>query len=247
MTELAKIRKGLAEYQGRNAAGKKPRFLFRGQRVVYPSIKPTFARVPTDETEAGQAYTVFRHAKRICQGLRGYTIDHLDGVAILQHYGWPTPLIDLTGTVDVAVFFALLDAKAGSEAVIYVIDTQALPEQALIVDHDFLTHTLDDGGLGCRWLRQDGFAVTTREWTAATEARGFDLLAAPFQAALEVHGFTVAAADRAESADVRSTAGDPVPAPLQNLLRLFCDEVFEGQLAPKLARIIQKMWTTHAE
>jgi hypothetical protein len=84
VTDLAKVRRRLAECQGRDVTDGRPRFLFRGQRAIYPSIKSTFSRIPTDDTEIGQAYTVYRYAKQICQGLRGYTIDHLDGVAVLQ-------------------------------------------------------------------------------------------------------------------------------------------------------------------
>jgi len=241
VTELAEVRRRLTEYQGRDVANGLPRFLFRGQRAVYPGIKSTFARIPTTEVEIGQAYTVYRYAKQICQGLRGYTIDHLDGVAVLQHYGWPTPLIDLTGTLEVAVFFSLHGASAESHAVIYVLDTQKLPEQAIVVDHAFLTHTLEDGGLRHRWLRQDGFALTTQDWRAAPDAREFDLLAIAFASALEAHEFVVTDRDRPEMADVLSTAGDPIPRHLQNLLRIFCDHQFEGTLAPKLAEIVKTM------
>lgn len=246
MIELAEVRSRLAEYRDRDVTNSHPRFLFRGQRAVYPSIESTFARVPTTEMEIGQAYTVYRYAKQICQGLRGYTIDHLDGVAVLQHYGWPTPLIDLTGTLEVAIFFALHGASAGSRAVIYVVDAHKLPEEAIVVDHTFLTHTLDDGGIRHRWLRQDGFAVTTRSWRAATDAREFDLLAAPLSSALETHEFSVTDVERLELADVLSTAGDPIPQHLQNLLRLFCDQQFEGTLAPKLAEVVKRMWNATA-
>jgi hypothetical protein len=242
MTELAKVQKLLKEYQGRDVAEGRPRFLFRGQRAAYPGIKPTFSRIPTDEIEISQAYMVYRHAKQICQGLRGYTIDHLDGVAVLQHYGWPTPLVDLTGTLEVAIFFALYGASAGSRAVIYLIDSQKLPEQSLVVDHSFLTHAVADGGLRHRWLRQDGFAVTTRQWRVAPDAREFDLLAPPFCYALEPHEFTVSDTDQCALPDVLSTARDPIPRHLQNLLQLFCHDTFGGSLSPKLVDVVKGIW-----
>lgn len=247
MSELERVRKQLAEYENRDITNGRPRFLFRGQSTIYPSIKSSYGRVPNSEVEIRQAQRVYIWARSICQGLRGYTIDPLEGVAVLQHYGWPTPLIDLTGTLEIACFFALRGASAGSRSVIYVVDTSQITEQGLIVDHSFLTHTLDDGGLRHRWLRQDGFAVTTRDWRASPDARKFDLLAAPFRGALQAHEFTVADSDRIESADVLSTAGDPIPQHLQNLLRIFCNETFEGTLAPKLAAIIDGMWNANAK
>ena len=246
MPDLTRIRQVLSGYKDRDVEGGRPRFLFRGQRAIYPSIKSTFSRVPNTEVEIGQAYTVYMYAKQICQGLRGYAIDHLDAVAVLQHYGWPTPLVDVTGTSEVAVFFALHGASAGSRAVVYVIDTQELPEQVLVVDHGFLTHTLDDGGLRHRWLRQDGFALTTNDWRAATDARDFDLLNPTFAQAIEAHEFLVSTADRADLPDVLSTASDPIPQHLQNLLRLFAQHQFEGELAPKLAGIVDGMWNEKA-
>ena len=242
MPTLSEVRARLAEFRGRELADGRPQFLFRGQRAVYPSIKSTFARIPNTEIEIGQAYTAYRHAKQICQGLRGYTIDHLDGVAVLQHYGWPTPLVDLTGTLEVAVFFALRGASSRSPAIIYVVDTHKLPGNGVVVDHTFLTHTLSDGGLRHRWLRQDGFALTTRDWRTATDARDFDLLSVPFNSALEAHEFIVTDHDRSEIADVLSTVGDPIPQHLQHLLRLFCSDHFGGAFAPKLSEIVERMW-----
>jgi hypothetical protein len=104
MTNLSMVRKRLAEYEGRDVINGVPRFLFRGQRSIHSRINSTFARIPIDEMEIGQCYTVYRQAKQICQGLQGYAIDHIDGLAVLQHYGWPTPLIDLTGTAELSVF-----------------------------------------------------------------------------------------------------------------------------------------------
>jgi hypothetical protein len=241
MTNLAELRARLEQYESGNVAHAHPRFLFRGQCQVYPSIKSTFSRVPVDDIEIGQAYTVYRYAKQICQGLRGYTIDHLDGVAVLQHYGWPTPLIDVTGTLEVALFFALHGAPGGSRAVVYVIDTRKLPERVVVVDHDFLTHTPDDGGRRHRWLRQDGFALTPRDWRSATDAREFDLLSSTLAPAIEAHEFTASGSDHTELADVLSTVGDSIPRHLQNLLRLFAQHQFEGALTPKLAEIVDRM------
>jgi len=102
--------------------------------------------------------------------LRGYSIDHLDGLAVLQHYGWPSPLIDFSATLEVAIFFALLGAKPDSTSIIYMLECEQLPPEAIVVDHDFLTHNLEGGGLKHRLLRQDGFAVTKREWGAVGSA-----------------------------------------------------------------------------
>jgi len=243
MTNFASTMERLAEYQGQLDANGKPRFLFRGHNEIHSDITSKFKRKTTEKTvESGQAFTVFRRAAEICRGLQGYSLRHLDGLAVLQHYGWPTPLIDFTGTAEVAAFFALLDATVDSHSVVYVLDCQKLPEDAIVIDHEFLTHKLADGGLRHRWLRQDGFAVTIREWREADKARSFDLLAPPFQSAISEHAFTVSPSDRANIADLLSIKGDPIPAHLQELLRIFCRHQFPDGLTAKLCSIVDEMW-----
>jgi hypothetical protein len=181
---------------------------------------------------------VYRYARQICQGLRGYSIGHLDGVAVLQHYGWPTPLIDFTGVLEVAVFFALFGAKPHSDAVIYVLDRAHLPPEAEFVDHDFFTHELSDGALRHRWLRQDGFAITPRDWRMADTARSFDLHSDSFQAALTPYPFHVSPGDSADIADILSERDDPIPVHVQNQLRIFCEHQFGNELHPHLRMVI---------
>jgi hypothetical protein len=238
---LANIRAKLLPLQGTKLCNGRPQFLFRGQNARHDKIDSTFARLPDDPVLIGQAYGVFRYARQICQGLRGYSISHLDGVALLQHYGWPTPLIDFTGTLEVAVFFALFRAAPGSEAVIYALDQTQLPQDAVIVDHEFLTHGLSDGALRHRWLRQDGFAITTRDWQMADISRSFDVLSQSFQAAIRPHSFVVHPQDEPSIADVLDQTSDPIPDHIQNLLRSFCDHQFGSDLHPKLQGIIQRI------
>ena len=107
MKTLTDVRADLTRSEGVSLTGGWPRYLFRGQKQRYPNITSTFGRLPADDPVlSGQAHTVYRRAHQIGQGLRGYTIRALEGVALLQHYGWPTPLIDVTGVAEVAVFFA---------------------------------------------------------------------------------------------------------------------------------------------
>jgi len=239
VTTLADIRAKLLPLQDAKLGDGRPQFLFRGQNTRHDKMNSTFARLPDDPVLIGQAYTVFRYARQICRGLRGYSISHLDGVALIQHYGWPTPLIDFTGTLEVAVFFALFRATAGSEAVIYALDQTQLPQNAVVVDHEFLTHGVSDGGLRHRWLRQDGFAITPRDWQMADICRSFDLLSKSFHAALGPHYFVMHPQDEPSIADVLDQTSDPIPAHIQNLLRLFCDHQFGSDLHPKLQGIIQ--------
>ena len=240
---LSQIRSKLAPLRKQTLTSGKPRYLFRGQSQVYPSVNSTFARInANDECLVSQAYTTFRYAETICKGLRGYTINQLEGMAVLQHYGWPTPLIDLTGTPEVAVFFALRNAKVGDRAVIYSIDCTKLPANAIIVDHDFFTHELDDGGLSHRWVHQDGFAIAPENWQNALACRDFDLLAQRFSNIVTPYEFSVQAGDKSNINDVYNIKGDPIPEGLQYLLRSFCGEIFDNSLHRYLQAIINSMF-----
>ena len=240
---LPQIRSELEKIHRETLTSGKPKFLFRGQSQVSPSVNSTFARIDaSDECLVGQACKTFRYAKIICKGLRGYTINQLEGMAVLQHYGWPTPLIDLTGTPEVAVFFALQNAEVGDRAVIYSIDCNKLPENAIIVDHDFFTHELDDGGLSNRWIRQDGFAIAPNNWQDALACREFDLLASRFSNVVTPYVFTVQAGDKPNINNVYSIKGDPIPKHLQNLLRLFCRDTFGNTLHRHLQSIINSIF-----
>ncbi len=245
MTQLASIRTQLESLEKEMLPSGKPRFLFRGQSQIYSSVKSRFARIPAcEKLRIGQAYTTCRYAKEIGKGLRGYSIGPLDGIAVLQHYGWPTPLIDLSAKLEVAIFFALLNAKPGQEAVIYKLDCKTMSNKAIIIDHFFLTHQLDDGGLKHRWIRQDGFAIAPADWRDSDSCRKFDLLKAPFSSSITPYRFTIDPSDCADIEDILSIEGDPIPKHLQNLLRIFCEDkwMFGDSLDKELRLNIELMY-----
>jgi hypothetical protein len=240
VTTLEDVRIKLRPYENNILEDGEPRYLFRGQREQHSTITSTFDRLPLNAGR-GQAQTVFRRGHQLARGLRGYSVSPVDGVAVLQHYGWPTPLIDFSGVLEVAVFFALFRAKLGAEAVIYVLDRTKLPDNVVFVDHDFLTNELSDGGTRHRWLRQDGFAFTSQNWQVPDVGPKFDLLSDPFKPCLVSHPFTVRRDDASTLPDVLDQTADPLPAHLQNLLRLLCDHQFGANLHPDLRQIIDEI------
>jgi hypothetical protein len=207
-----------------------------------------FALIPAANNVAvGQAYTLLRYAKQIVPGIAGYQVQYYeDALAILQHYGWPTPLIDWSGTLDVAAFFALLYSLPGRQAVIYVLDLNLIPpnvaSQLWIIDHDFITIPLQHGGFRHRWLRQDGFAATTPNWRAAPAARGFDMLQLGLGPALTAHPFTVSPGARTPIRGLLSIRHDPMPRKLKSMLLSFCDQQFGTALDPGLAMRLRMMY-----
>jgi FRG domain len=242
------IAKVLAAYDTKNLRHPLPRFLFRGVNDIFSTMVSGFALIPAAKTVAiGQAYTLLRYAKRIVPGIAGYDVEYYeDALAILQHYVWPTPLIDWSGTLDVAAFFALLYSLPGRQAVIYVLDlnliTPSVASKLWIIDHDFITTPLKQGGSRHRWLRQDGFAATTPSWRMADAAQGFDMFQLGLGSALTAHTFTVNSGDRPRLRGLLSVRQDPMPRKLKSMLVSYCASQFGTALDPSLAMRLRTMY-----
>jgi hypothetical protein len=155
------------------------RVLFRGQNRVYPSIRPSMARL--DEETMVRMWNICRRFHTAAHGITGFHISSgSDRLAVLQHYIGYSPVIDLTGTPAIALYFALRRANLGDECIVYSIDQDA-PDQTTVVftDHAFLLLDLRDGGLEHRWLKQDGYSISPKGWPALDAVCQFDLLALP--------------------------------------------------------------------
>ncbi len=246
MTTLASVRKELQRFQGKLLPSGQPQFLFRGESKIYPEIKSTFGRIDESCKERiQQAFTIFRgHARDIAGGIDGFLDIKLpEAVALLQHYGWPTPLIDLTGTVEVAIFFALQHTKVGQTAVIYRIDCEAIPKgEAVIIDHDFFAQKYQP--FQSRWLHQDGFAIAPEDWWHNPKSsRGFDLLSEKLKQAVTPYEFTVTADDSPDINDVLSIKNDLVAQKFIGLLKIVCEHEFGtlDKLDSELREIIEPM------
>ncbi len=156
-------------------------WLFRGQSKIHPRIQPSLARL--GEAARIVMYNVCRLFHVAAQGVTGYAIEsELDRLGLLQHYVGLSPLLDLTGTPDVALYFALLGSSNGDECVVYALDTEAqTPEERpfLLTDHSFLALPLSGGGSQHRWLKQDGYGICPKGWPALPDVVTFDLLCVP--------------------------------------------------------------------
>jgi len=185
------VRQELASLSESEAHGR-PRFLFRGQTKIYPSVTAFIGRL-SDQEEIGKAYSVLRW---LVGRLRGQIAripqlvapDADETIALMQHYGWPTPFLDLTDSLDVAFFFATYHPgivgshEAPESAVIYVVDTLQLPPECRHVQHDDVI----DPRLNLRWTLQRGHALAAAGWPNMEHVRILDLLCLPD---LKVHRF----------------------------------------------------------
>ena len=68
-------------------------------------------------------WALCRWFQKAAAGVTGYSIpNEHDRLAILQHYIGRSPVIDLTATPEIALYFALSGAISGSTCVVYSLD-----------------------------------------------------------------------------------------------------------------------------
>ena len=205
-------------------------------------------------------------AGKVAGAMEGYRVKKLDALALLQHYGWPTALLDWTSSFEVAVWFALFDAKPSRECIVYRIDLSNVQldqlvrqigvdeilaswqikdaaKKLLLLDHSFLTQPLGEGGKTHRWLRQAGFAITIAEFDSPDAMASFDLLRHPVVAhAIESHRFRHVASDRSlVQTNLYALYGDPIPARLQELIPSFVEPWIHRDLCDELQTILSGM------
>lgn len=214
------------------------RYLWRGQSKKYASVTPTIARV--EGLALGQAYTILRRFVGQYRGqvyplpLRGLIkVEPEEAIALLQHYGWPTPYLDLTGDLDVAFFFAHSGYRPeDGEAIMYVLDTASLGKSHVIVSHDQVV----DPALNIRWSRQNGYAIRPTSWIDMDEVRKLDLCKQPY---VEEYAFQPCETRRALSAKKLlqySTVDSAVTAQLEFLIDGIAEMCDFHPLAPELEK-----------
>lgn len=103
------------EWMKGKAHGRGDRVLFRGQNRVWPTITPSITRL--DEQTMKDMWAICRWFGTAAHGVTGYCIpNEHDRLAILQHYLVRSPVIDLTATPEIALYFALQGAETGASA-----------------------------------------------------------------------------------------------------------------------------------
>jgi len=88
------------------------RYWFRGQGKDWP-VQSTFMRVPTEQRESTmQKLARFEGWIRNTPGLEKLAADTDATIAVAQHYGLPTNLVDFTTSPEIAAYFATERADA---------------------------------------------------------------------------------------------------------------------------------------
>src|SRR6185436_15367670 len=115
-----------------------PDFLFRGQNREHKTISPSMFR--QNDTKQLAVLRLCVEIHRYSAGITGFRINNsLEELGLLQHYLELSPMLDLTGTPEIALYFSLLNYSTENQQIIYAFDQRDLKENGLeIVNHDFL-------------------------------------------------------------------------------------------------------------
>ena len=148
--------------------------LYRGQSRVWPTVKPSITR-DSEDLKRRMWTVVHSFCANGAAHVTGYRIEKMhDRLSVLQHYIGRSPVIDLTGTPEVALYFALKHA-ASTPSVVYSVDRRKA--DAVFTDHGFLALPLNEGGAKHRWLRQDGYSIASPDaWWKPDAVEAFDML-----------------------------------------------------------------------
>lgn len=151
--------------------------LFRGQTQIWKSVLPSLMRpnVSDEDREKWQDTTVrFVSASQQVTGASVGGPHHALG--LVQHYLGKSTVIDVTGSPDVALYFALKGRRKNRQ-VVYSIDAEvAIERERVVTNHDNLILPIELGGLRHRWMRQDGFTIGVENWSDPEAYAKFNFL-----------------------------------------------------------------------
>ncbi|HLA70592.1 MAG TPA: FRG domain-containing protein [Steroidobacteraceae bacterium] len=115
-------------------------FIYRGENSSEYSLRPKFGRklVEPYKAASGKAFPAPAHEQPMLTEFKRFAAPHLstrpedewDWLAIAQHHGLATRLLDWTSNILVAAYFACVRPRK-EDAVIYVLDTEKIQDAPL--------------------------------------------------------------------------------------------------------------------
>jgi hypothetical protein len=129
-------------------------YVYRGENSTSYTLRPKFGRRLADpyRADTGRVYPNPAHEQQLLARFRRqatpflahYPIDDWDWLAVAQHHGLATRLLDWTENILVAAYFAC-NGSRGIDAVIYALNTRDIPQANMdtspfLLENDVIFH-----------------------------------------------------------------------------------------------------------
>lgn len=119
--------------------------LFRGQGDSYPLL-PSIARNENNNNLIFKEKTIIDSMQRLKPEIFKKEYSAVDTLALLQHYGIPTRLLDVTENALVALYFACEDENAKRDGIVYIFkDNEFSLEDSCIVERLAQSYKIKEG------------------------------------------------------------------------------------------------------
>lgn len=147
-----------------NHTGKVPSYLFRGERKIYDTITSTEYRFKKNpKISHSVKKEIFRIMEKCCKKMKGYGYPIELMSSLLQHYGFSTPLVDVTSSLDVAASFAAHKNRQ-KKGRILVYRMNELVRNCFVID------LCDDSIPAQRPRRQKGFTIFHKNYNGFSDS-----------------------------------------------------------------------------
>jgi hypothetical protein len=119
--ELLRRFTGLEPDEYHIGAGRGPRYLYRGHEKSDYSLHTTLDRYAGARKRQAEDITLREFRRRMHQYLPAQSIprDDLETLALMQHFGVPTRLLDVTRSPYIALYFAVRDVLKATDAAVW--------------------------------------------------------------------------------------------------------------------------------
>lgn len=190
-----------------------PAFLFRGESKVYPSICSSRYRFERDTGLSENEKSIIECiGGKLDESLRERGLHSMCSASLLQHYGFPTEVIDTTSSIDVAASFAISDCDTNEPGRILAYPTDKLMKNAVVIDLSMIDWAR-------RPRRQRGFMIFHKNYLDWQHEQLID------DVHVEEHRFTASEVDRQHFDKTAYLIGSPIEDPVCGLLHKLVHDV----------------------
>ena len=197
-----------------------PAFLFRGESRVYPSICSSRHRFEQDTRFSKHEKSIINYiGGKLDELLQQMGLHSMGSAALLQHYRFPTEVIDTTSSIDIAASFAISGGISNKPGRILLYPMDSLMENAIVIDLSIIYWSR-------RPLHQRGFMIFHADYQDWQHERLID------DVHVEEHRFIGSEEDRQCYDKTANLIGLPTRDPVSGLLNKLVHDIVLSDKPP---------------